>query len=724
LSTQFTHRPRLAFGPFEFDPSSGELRKHRSLIRLQGQPLRILSVLIGHPGELVGRLELQRQLWPGVANGDFEHGLNAAVNKLRQALNDSADQPRYIETIAGQGYRFIAPLQTPNQRPHLELVPSQHNPARQVPNWVYALVGAITILIAGIWAGTRLKPINAALETIQFEVAPPPGYFIEPAGIRQTLALSPDGNFLAYSAMDRNGEYHILLRDFRQLQSELVPESQGARSAFWSPTGNSLYFPSRGKLRRFQPGSNAAVPVNDAIPVLTKGALLPDGRILISSNQQSAYAPANGASLEPIEQIFSWPQMIPGTQLLLYSSHLDRSFRWQARIADSGSPTKSQAVGDFDSHVEYTNSIRGSGGYLMSVSQGTLTAQPFDMANRRNTGQSLALLRHLPFFPNSGAADFSVSASGVLAYLPLLSRTQFFWVDRQGNKLAPASPPGLAAKFASTSPDGRHVAVSIYQEESGQGELWIFDAKTARGRKLDLSRANHHVPLWSPDSQRLVYLKAMYSTPKLAIVSIEAGAKEIALPEAGFMVPTCWSSDGRYILFHNTGVPLSPADGSSDIFLMDTANNNSIRPFIKTPFHETNGVLSPDMSRVAFLSNESGKPELFIQAVESLPYLHPVGNRTVVSVGVAFNLRWRRDGKELFYQSDNGTIFSVLMGSGIGTPKPLFTIAPEATAAIHSIVAFDISPDGQRFLIPIVNGNASPPIVVIRNWESALLPKR
>src|SRR4051794_38367050 len=98
--------PKVAFGPFEFDPASLELRKRGLKIKLPSQPGQILCALVSRPGDLVTRENLRSRLWPGAAAGDFEHGLNAVVNKLRQTLGDSASQPRYIETLTGLGYRF------------------------------------------------------------------------------------------------------------------------------------------------------------------------------------------------------------------------------------------------------------------------------------------------------------------------------------------------------------------------------------------------------------------------------------------------------------------------------------------------------------------------------------------------------------------------------------------------------------------------------------------
>src|SRR5260370_21776437 len=102
----------IEFGPFTFDKTSGKLSKHGTTIRLRGMPLKILQQLVDRPGEAISRGELQRLLWNGTAFGDFEQGLNSAVNAVRKTLRDSADQPRYIETVAGQGYRFIAPLRS------------------------------------------------------------------------------------------------------------------------------------------------------------------------------------------------------------------------------------------------------------------------------------------------------------------------------------------------------------------------------------------------------------------------------------------------------------------------------------------------------------------------------------------------------------------------------------------------------------------------------------
>src|SRR5260370_10392187 len=121
MGTQPNPAPKVVFGPFEYDDLSGDLSKYGTRLRLQGKPLKILSFLVNRPGQIITRDELQRHLWEGTTFVDFEQGLNSAVNKLRQTLGDSADQPRYVETLPGRGYRFIAPIQRASTNAVLEM---------------------------------------------------------------------------------------------------------------------------------------------------------------------------------------------------------------------------------------------------------------------------------------------------------------------------------------------------------------------------------------------------------------------------------------------------------------------------------------------------------------------------------------------------------------------------------------------------------------------------
>ena len=130
----------IRFGVFEVDLHTGELRKQGLRIKLRDQPFQILLLLLAHPGEVVSRDELQKQLWPGDTFVDFDRGLNKAVNHLRDALGDSAESPRFIETLPKRGYRFIAPVDagSPNGHPPEPTLETQHALAEQPEHWAHA----------------------------------------------------------------------------------------------------------------------------------------------------------------------------------------------------------------------------------------------------------------------------------------------------------------------------------------------------------------------------------------------------------------------------------------------------------------------------------------------------------------------------------------------------------------------------------------------------------
>src|SRR5712675_122565 len=169
MGTQPHLPPKVVFGPFEYEDLSGRLTKYGMPLRLQGKPLQILSVLVSRPGEIVNREQLQRHLWGGTTFVDFEQGLNSAVNKLRQTLGDSADQPRYVETLPGQGYRFIAPVQRASTHAVLEMAAPaplriEPKPSTQPQPWLLFVAGVALAVVAGggYWLVKRsTQPVEA-----------------------------------------------------------------------------------------------------------------------------------------------------------------------------------------------------------------------------------------------------------------------------------------------------------------------------------------------------------------------------------------------------------------------------------------------------------------------------------------------------------------------------------------------------------------------------------
>src|SRR5579863_1843994 len=204
----------VRFAVFEFDIETGELRKHGLRIKLQGQPISVLAMLIQHAGEAVTREELQKRLWPVDTYVDFEHSLNAAIKRLRAALGDSADAPRYVETLPRHGYRFIAPLsslavpQPAKSQRSTDVPPAEAgNEKSKSADWrrpvlTAAAVGAALVIIASLWLQRTEYFWRSPLADARYQTV------TDSDGVEQAAAVSRDGHFVAFLS-DRDGPIDV-----------------------------------------------------------------------------------------------------------------------------------------------------------------------------------------------------------------------------------------------------------------------------------------------------------------------------------------------------------------------------------------------------------------------------------------------------------------------------------------------------------------------------------
>jgi DNA-binding winged helix-turn-helix (wHTH) protein len=734
MATQPAPSSKVVFGPYEYDDRSGDLQKFGIPVRLNGQPLRILSILVNRAGQIVGRDELQRMLWDGKTFVDFEQGLNSAVNKLRQTLGDSADQPRYVETLPGLGYRFIAPVRSTSTTTVLERAspaPLRIEPKpSQLPWWLFIASVALAGMAGdGYWLGRDRKEGAEAPRLTRVEVLPPAGFALEGAASRQGFALSPDGTRLAFTAMDSSGEYSLFIQDLGSLEPRFVPGSEGVHSVFWAGDSRSLYMSIKGKFWRMPLDGAAHVVLGDAPPFMFSGAWLSPSRILLDSIHASSFISPSGGHLEQLKEIYLWPQRLPYGEHLLYVRWDARVGRYQARVLRLRDFTSKDLI-ETDSRVLYSAStISPDTGYLLYIRGGTLLAHPFDPHSLRLTGEAAPVASRVYSFLQTGAADFSVSDRGTIAYQSYVSRSQLVWVDRAGHQLATIGPANINVKSARLSPDGRRLATAIYDIDRGEQDLWIFDTQTTSGRRLTAEPALRDGPVWSPNSTMLAFAHTADATlPRIHLRGLGQQDTEEAMPALDFQVPTDWSPDGRFLAFVNTGFPQLENEQQSDVWLLDLARGRKLVPLLNTRFHESNPAFSPDGKWLAFTSNESGRAELYVQSFRSGDAPTVIGERHLVSSAGAVAVRWRRDAKELFYLGFDGRVQAVPVRlspqPAFGAATALFTISTEARAAIHSMHGFDVSADGQRFVIPVVSSVKAPSIVVVQNWEALLSHQR
>jgi DNA-binding winged helix-turn-helix (wHTH) protein len=243
-----THSPvRLAFGPFEVDADREELLKNGARLRLTGQPFQILLLLLARPDDVVTREQLREQIWPQGTFVDFEHGLNAAINKLRKCLGDSAEKPRYIATVPGRGYRFIGDIE---RRSATEELASDSRGAPFQLVWVIACAVSIIFGIWGVVTVARNRTVAAARPVLEFTIAQPTGAIFVPPISRQSFAISPDGTRLAFTATDSEHGTGVWIRDLAALDSWYVPGTEGAWAVFWSRNSHSFFYSVKRTLKQ------------------------------------------------------------------------------------------------------------------------------------------------------------------------------------------------------------------------------------------------------------------------------------------------------------------------------------------------------------------------------------------------------------------------------------------------------------------------------------------
>ena len=720
---------RFRFGPFELDGPDQELRKGSIRIRIQNQPFQVLRTLVERAGEVVTREELRQTVWSHDTFVDFEHGLNAAMNKVRQALGDSADHPFYIETMPGQGYRFVAPVEKPAVAPVETPLAStaaarapveRHHLLLPVKKWMAVAAAGTAFGIWGVVTLLTAKPGSIPRPVLQFVISPPPGIIFAPPISRQPFAISPDGKRLAFTATGLNGT-NVWIRDLASLEMRTVPGTEGAWVVFWSPDSRSIFYSVKRSLKEadLETGSTRAVA---NLPFITMfGTWRSKGDLLLYLGPHTFYELQieNGALRELPGADMRWPQFLPHSNNFIHIV-FDPALRRYRALATDYFSHKSVPLMETDSRVQYAPPLRrGDPGYLLFIREASLLAQPFDADRVRLAGDSFPIVQNVIYFRPSPC--FSVSDNGVLVYQTGFPVSELNWYDRAGHILSAAGRPMPYSGTVRISPDGRRAAAGVWSPDNGGLDIWVFESSGTGSRRLTYPPAVHGRPVWSADGKRIAFGTSLTGPPALA--SLEAagdGKEQQVITDSAqsqaigqIQMPTDWSRNGRFIAF-DTGL----GEEEQEVWLADTAGGN-VMPLLRREFAQWGAVFSPDGGRIAFVSEESGRPEVYVQAFDSVPSPRLVGERRQVSSDGAWIARWRPDGRELFYVSTSNWLHAVPVEAPLefGEPKPLFRIAGIPQYGTTSDFQFDVTRDGRRFIMSTTGSVAPPPFTVIENWQ-------
>ena len=573
-----------------------------------------------------------------------------------------------------------------------------------------AWLGALVAMALAVAVVAR-RPDAAAVE-MRLDIITPP------TTVPQSVAISPDGRTIAFVATS-DGQSRVWLRSLESGSARAVVGTDGAESPFWSADGRSVGFFTESKLMRVDVEGGLVQTVANASGGLG-GTWNRDGVILFAMPGTPIFR-VSASGGEPVAipglaqqgSIFS-PQFLPDGRRFLYYVRGRPEVRG-VYVGQLDPPLEPRRLIESDTGAVYAPS-----GHLLFIRAGTLVAQTFDPVRLELSGSSFAVAEQGMSANNTlQRTAVSVSGTGTIAFRTrsAAARRQFVWFDRSGKELGQIGESvNTSLNSPSLSPDGQRVA--LYRGVEGANpDIWLFETKRGVFSRFTTDAADDVGPVWSPAGDRIVFSSNRSGIHNLFQKAVAAGGSEtLLLSTAQPKFATDWSSDGRFVLFHTQ----HPKSGN-DVWAFQMNGNGTPFAVVQTSAEELSGQFSPDGRWVAYQSDESGRVEVYVQ-----PFPGP-GSKWPISTNGGSQVRWRHDGKELFYVASDGRLMAASIQAGpdaraldIGTPVALF--APPFGGAVQqgeSRPQYMVSPDGRRFLVSGVTEEAQSPITVILNWSPA-----
>jgi len=531
------------------------------------------------------------------------------------------------------------------------------------------------------------------------------------------VSLSPDGRMVAmvaYSTQSNN--YVIWTYEVGGQRTSPLDGTQGASYPFWSPDGKTIGFFAEGKLKKVDASGGQAQVLCDA-PNGRGGAWNRDGIILFAPDALGGLSrvPAWGGSPVELtkldtsrsESSHRWPVFLPdGKHFLFLACNFSGKPGINAIFVGSLDSTERRLLVNASSNVSYAEP-----GYLLYMREKTLVAQTFDPRHYTLTGEPHTLSDEVLYLPQVFRAIFSASNAATLvaqtgkgAYL-----SQLAWFNRNGK---PGGTVGKPAWYDNVqlSPDGKRVAADLSDAGGLNIDVWVFDPARDAATRLTFDPALDQTPVWSPDGQRVMISSNRSLIFHLYVKNADGSGSEEDLANFGAFLsnPWDWSRDGKYVLIRK----------GTELWYLTLPEGVS-KPLIQANWTVRSAQFSPNGRWMAYASNETGSMEIYVS-----PFPEGSG-KWQISRGGGQEPRWRRDGKELFFLSPDGKIMAVPVESSTsfqaGAPAALFQTHRRQPMSSQDLFSYDVSPDGQRFLIAtqLDEGNAAP-LSVLLNWASAM----
>ncbi|MEE9125421.1 MAG: protein kinase, partial [candidate division NC10 bacterium] len=522
-----------------------------------------------------------------------------------------------------------------------------------------------------------------------------------------SIALSPDGTHLVYAA-HRSGHLQLYLRALDQFEVKPIAGTEGATHPFFSPDGQWVGFLANRKLWKIPVAGGTPRMLCDIRWTLWGASWGPDDTIIYTPTSGSGLwrVTASGGEPEVLttpdreqgERGHRWPQILPDGRNVLFTrtSTVEgpniailslETGEWRAILPGGAQP-------------RYLPT-----GHLIYAQLNKLMAVPFDLERLEPDDSPVSVLDGVySRIGSQSAALFTVSDTGSLVYIPSDAagpETTLVWVDRKG-KSTPISDVRGGFRTPRLSPDGKRMAVWILSE-AATPDVWVYDLERGTRRRLTTYEGGNVYPVWTPDGQQVTFRSNSRGRNLYSIPADGSGEAQVLLERDGMQDAGSWSGDG-ILAFTEVN-----STTGRDIWVLSPKGEAS--PFLVTSFNELSPMFSPDGRWLAYVSDVSGRDEVYVQ-----PYPGP-GGKQVVSTNGGNEPVWAPDGKELFYRNGNR-----IMVVTVRTEPALLFETPQLLFEGNFVYGtgawapnYDISPDGERFLM-VKSEAQSNELHVVLNW--------
>jgi serine/threonine protein kinase/Tol biopolymer transport system component len=646
----------------------------------------------------------------------------------------SLDLKRYKRESSRQRASRVTAAR-PIVKPSAEHQPFEGSGSKKgVPlGWMVAALFFIGMVTVGV---LYFKRPSTELQIITSYILPPEtSTFATQSGGRGGghIALSPDGTMLAFVAADSLGKRHLMVRALNAPNAKELPTTLEASYPFWSPDNRYIGFFQSGKMKKIEASGGPSVTICDA-PDGRGGSWNQYGVIIFSNSGDPIYeVPAAGGTSTAVttldrsrnEMTHRWPHFLPDGKHILYFSR--SSFGGVEREQDA------LCVASLDGKVnERLMPAKGNvvyaSGYLIYLREKTLMAQPFDAGKLETAGDAVPIAEPVEYDLSFNRAVFTASQNGILVYQAGTAHAgqQLEWFDRTGTSIGKVAEPADYGGV-SLSPDGKRIAFDVYDSQSRNRDIWVYDLARRLPTRFTFEPSVEEYPVWSPDGSRIIFSSDRKGQSDLFQKTTSgAGVEEVLLESPRPKFAYDWSSDGKFIAYVEINLRQK-----EDLWILPLDSNGAggdRKPFVflQTEFDEDVTQFSPDMRWLGYISNESGNWELYVR-----PFMGsdgtPMINQTrkwQVSTNGAFYFKWNRNGMELFYRSiDNKLMAAEVRASGstldVGAVRPLFEMKAQGECYFY-----DVTADGQKFLMGIpVGGRSAPTLTLVTNWDAGLKKK-